>query len=410
MAASELADLKLPNLAIEDAAFAANPAEHFAAARRQNSWLAKCSVGYVVTESKAMREILHQDKKMVMGFNEIVQLMGATGTPWGNFIAGSVQAQSGAVHTRLRDVLRSSFTPRQANIYRQVMRDEVDRLINQHASATHLNFEEFISEYPITVMCRMIGASPSAIPALRLSLEALGLAFSMDPKNLPELQEAVLILNNFVQELVAERRAGERHSQDPDLLDRLLEIHAQGDISEDELYNLLVFLFGAGYDTSKNVLTLIMYTLLDYPSVYERCGVDFAYCRRVINETLRLHSPATAARKVTQEFVFRNVRFPVDTLLMFPWSMSGRDETAATDPDVFNPERSGNVNHFAFGLGAHICLGQFIAKAQIEEGLQVISQRIKNPRLAGPIRWRPFPGVWGLKGLPITFDIASAGD
>lgn len=58
----------------------------------------------------------------------------------------------------------------------------------------------------------------------------------------------------------------------------------------------------------------------------------------------------------------------------------------------------------AFGAGPHICLGQFIAKAQIEEGLHQIAKRIRRPKLAGEYRWRPFPGVWGLHGLPIEFE------
>jgi cytochrome P450 len=52
----------------------------------------------------------------------------------------------------------------------------------------------------------------------------------------------------------------------------------------------------------------------------------------------------------------------------------------------------------------HICLGQFLALANVEEGVHVIAQRIVNPRLAGEVAWRPFPGVWGIKSLPIAFD------
>ena len=60
----------------------------------------------------------------------------------------------------------------------------------------------------------------------------------------------------------------------------------------------------------------------------------------------------------------------------------------------------------AFSLGKHMCLGQFIARAQLQEALHQIPQRIRKPRLAGKVGWRPYPGTWGLKGLPIEFTSA----
>ena len=52
----------------------------------------------------------------------------------------------------------------------------------------------------------------------------------------------------------------------------------------------------------------------------------------------------------------------------------------------------------------HICLGQYLAKAQLEEGLHLIAQRLRRPRLAGEATWRPFLGAWGLRTLPIAFN------
>jgi cytochrome P450 len=50
-----------------------------------------------------------------------------------------------------------------------------------------------------------------------------------------------------------------------------------------------------------------------------------------------------------------------------------------------------------------MCLGQYIARAQLQEGLHLIAQRIREPKTPGPRAWRPFFGVWGIKGLPIAF-------
>jgi cytochrome P450 len=141
------------------------------------------------------------------------------------------------------------------------------------------------------------------------------------------------------------------------------------------------------------VLTYTMYTLLDYPEIYARCAEDHEYCRNVIEEALRWYNPSTVARFVDSEFEYRGVTFPKDTMLFFPLSISGHDPSAFPDGERFDPERAIDPQRrqIAFALGKHMCLGQYVA------------QRMRTPRLAGKPGWRPFPGSWGLRGLPIEF-------
>jgi len=72
-------------------------------------------------------------------------------------------------------------------------------------------------------MCTMIGADPSVIPSLKDSMEALGLSASMLREHVPALQTAYVHMDVYVQQLVADRRAGKRLREDRDLLDDLLE-------------------------------------------------------------------------------------------------------------------------------------------------------------------------------------------
>ena len=175
-----------------------------------------------------------------------------------------------------------------------------------------------------------------------------------------------------------------------------------------ELADVLIFLFVAGYDTSKNALTLAMDSLIKQPALYQRCAEDIDFCRKVVEENFRFLTTSTIARTVTKDIVYRDVLIPEGSLLFFTVNVAGRDPTAVEEPDSFDPERAQLKKHIAFGQGVHICLGQFIARAQIEEGLHQIARRIRNPRRTGPSAWRPFFGVWGLIGLPIEFDPAPA--
>jgi cytochrome P450 len=128
----------------------------------------------------------------------------------------------------------------------------------------------------------------------------------------------------------------------------------------------------------------------------------------VIEEALRHSGIASFYRVVLEAFEYGGLRFPKGTMLAFGTALAGRDPAAFSDPLTFAPERTQTNRHVSFGRGAHLCLGQFIARAQLEEGLHLIAQRLQNPRPDGAVAWRPFLGAWGLKTLPVAFDAAPA--
>jgi cytochrome P450 len=401
-----IADLDLTFLPIEDEAFAADPLPHIVEARKKHPWLAKCNFGYVVHSYQASKDLLSMDDKLRIATRAAVDAMSAIGTPWGDFMLEMMIAKTGEEHTRLRNSVAAAFTPRAINQHRERMRNVVSKLLDEWTPKTGLDFADFAANFPIRVMCGIIGGSPDVVPALRKSLEMQGQSYSMDAKLLPAMERAFTVLWAFVDELIAKRLA-EGAPAHRDLLDELIEANAQGQLSDYELRNLLIFLFAAGYDTSKNMLTFIMYEMLRRPEQWARCAESVEYCTKVMEETFRYHSVSNLPRNVEEEFVYENVLFPKDTFLFFTLTLNGRDPAAITNADAFDPERVHINRHMAFGRGAHICLGQFLARAQIEEGLHLIAQRIKRPKSAGPVSWRTFIGVWGLRTLPITFEPAS---
>jgi hypothetical protein len=401
-----IGELDLLHIPMEDPGFGADPWPHFTAARKQHPWAAKCAFGYVITQHEAIKDLLCQDDKMRLAIGGIVKMMGAEGTPWGEMVHNGIPSLTGEDHKRQRQILTPLFSPKQANLNRELMREVISELLDEWAPKGAFNFEEFISNFPIGVVCAMLGAPASEIPRLRSSLETLGLQFAMDPNLLPALQEATVVIDNFSKQVVADRRAGKKPEKGGQLLDVLLKVTGEGSLSESELYYLLIFLFAAGYDTSKNMLTWIMYNMISRPQYYQRCAEDISFCEKVVEESFRYNSVANVPRLTTGDIIYRDVSIPAGTMIFFPVSVTGRDPSAFPDPDKYDPERKGENRQLGFGRGAHVCLGQFIARAQIAEGLHLIAGRIKNPKLAGPLTWRPFYGVWGLGSLPIEFDPA----
>ena len=400
-----LADLDLPYLPVEDPAFGEDPLSYFTAAKAKHPWLAKSSIGLFVHEFTAIRDLLGRDEKLRPAYDGVVDHLGARGTPWGRFTEQQLISLPADTHRMLRNIFSVKFTPRSANQMRPMMQATIRRLLDEWVPKGQFDFEEMAAYFPISVMFTLVGASVEKIPGIRSSLETLGLAFSMDKKRVPAIHEAYGRLEDLVQQLIAERRADPNRGSRDDLLQLLIETSDEGGVAERQLADLLIFFFIAGYDTSKNVLTYTMYLLLKHPQIYERCGADHDYCSKVLEEALRYYNPGSVPRFTSQDFVFRDVLLPKDTMLWFALNISGRDPGVFPNGETFDPERPSDPSrrHLSFSLGKHVCLGQFIARAQLQEALHQIPQRIRNPRLVGKVGWRPYPGVWGLKGLPIEF-------
>ena len=400
-------DLKLPTLPVEQPAFAVNPQPYLESARRQHPWLARCSHGYLVHGYQAIKDLVYMDDKLRPSMDGVVDFYGGRGTEWGRWQEEMLIGRSGPVHTRMRNSLQAAFTPRNVNRFRPLMQEVVSHLLDEWAPQGHFDFTVFASYFPVSVLCGMMGISPEPIPTIRDALETQGLVTSFNPSLFPALVSGFDVLWKFVDALVVQREKG-GHTNERSLLDSLIDAKNLGQLNETELRDMLIVLFVAGYDTSKNMLGLIMHTMLPRPKEWERCAADPEFCAKVVEETFRHTSITTVPRTVAVELEYDGVRFPKDAVLIFVNSLAGRDPSAFPNPMEFEPERHHTNRHVAFGRGVHMCIGQHLARTQLVEGLPLIAQRLTKPKLTGEITWRPFLGVWGLNSLPIAFEPAPA--
>jgi cytochrome P450 len=404
-----LDQLDLPYLEYTNPALAADPYPYFAEARKKHPFLARTDLGVVVTEYQAMRDLFGRDEELRPPYADVVKVLGVENTPWGDFTERQMISLPVETHRFLRDTFAAKFTPRNANELRPLMRATISRLLDQWAPKENIDFEEFASNFPISVMFALVGAPQDGIALLRDDLEVIGLAHSYDMSLFPRIQEGMVRIENYVERIIAERRANPHETQE-DLLDLLINTSDDGNVTHRQLADLIVFFFLAGYDTSKNVLTYIMYTLLDHPDIYERCARDHEYCRKVIEEGLRYFNPSTVARFVDKEFTYRDVVFPKDQMMFFPLSISAAIRAPTTNPTASIPTgRSIRRSARLLSRSASICAWASTSPArQLQEAMHQIAQRMRHPRLAGEPGHRPFYGAWGLKGLPITFEEGEA--
>jgi cytochrome P450 len=281
------------------------------------------------------------------------------------------------------------------------MRDVISELLDEWAPKGQFDFVEFASHFPITVFCGLMGISTVSAPGIREAFEVQAASTTLDRALLPALLAGYDLTSKFADKLVADRE--QSGVKGDGMLDELIAAKHSGKLNETELRHMLLLLINAGYDTSKNMLSLLMHTMIQHPDMWTRCAEDRAYCSKVVEEIFRQSGVSSIYRTVTKEFTYDGVTFPEGTVLIFLVGIAGRDPAVYEDPMAFNPDRVHAQRHMAFGRGVHICIGQHLAKIQIEEGVHMIAQRLTKPRLAGEVKWRPYLGIWGIKSLPIAF-------
>jgi cytochrome P450 len=398
-----IAELELVRLPVDEQQFRRDPMPWIKQARAKHPWLATTDYGYFVHGYEAIKDLIYMDDKMKPSFDELVEYYGVKGTPWAKFQVEQILGHTGEKHKRIRMSVGDAFTPRNVNKHLDLIRRNATALLDEWAPKGKFDFTEFAAYYPVSVLCGLLGTTTEEIPNIRHALETQTRLTSMDHNIVPDLLAGYYVLYNFCDKLIVER---EKEGLKDGLLDQLIRAKDSGKIDETELRYLLMVLFPAGYDTSKNMLGLIMHQMLQTPHHWERCAESLEYSHKVTEEIFRHTSTATMSRVVTQDLDYKGVHIPANTALIFGNSTAGRDPEGFEDGETFDPERNHVNRHVAFGRGAHICLGQHMAKIQIAEGIHLMAQRIRNPRLAGEVEWRPFLGVWGLETLPIEFDPA----
>ena len=398
----ELAGLDLPQIDLFDPAFSEDPHAVYAKAR-QSSWLAKYQFGYILLDQSSMKDFLSDGVRVREPYRDIVAAWHAEGTPFERFTSNQLVALDGIEHKRIRDLVAPAFTPRAANAHRQLMRETIERAIDEVLPEGYCDFTTVSATYPITVMCRLIGVSVDDIPMFAKWLEPQESAFGQDPAALPILNDALVHLLAYVERVVGQRKAPGVHPRD--ILQSLVDISNEGDrLNNEELILLVALLLAAGYDTTKNQLNLLMKLLVDRPDERRRLADDPARAKPFIEESLRFLNVIGSLHRVTNvEITYRDVSIPANTFFSIPITFHGRDPEVYDSPNDFDADRPPS-RHFAFGQGMHICLGQFLARALLEEGLPILVRRLKNPRLAGPIKYRSPMGIWGYTSLPIAFE------
>ncbi|KUM99828.1 cytochrome [Streptomyces yokosukanensis] len=191
------------------------------------------------------------------------------------------------------------------------------------------------------------------------------------------------------------------------ILDELVRNQLRdGTLDRAEIVSLAIILLVAGHETTANMISLGTYTLLRHPDRLAELRADPTLLPAAVEELMRMLSIAEGMQRVALEDIeIAGATIRAGEGVLFSTSVINRDPDRYEEPDTLDFHRSAR-HHVAFGFGIHQCLGQNLARAELEIALGSLLARLPGLRLAVPadeVRFKPGDTIQGMLELPVTW-------
>jgi cytochrome P450 len=306
-------------------------------------------------------------------------------------------------HTAYRRLIRNEFTvpvsadrtPRMNALARQIVDAVIDR--------GECDFVESIAgEMPSYVIAELLGIPLDDGRELYKLTEAIHTA--------PEAQEAnaggaaVFKMFEYGRGVIAEKRKNPKN----DLATKLLQAEVDGKKLDDiEFLLFFLLLIDAGGDTTRNLLSSGLIALFDNPDQLAWLKADLpARLPAAREELLRWTSPVIYMRRTAKrDGELAGVRIAEGQKVVMYFGAANRDPEKFDRADTLDLSRAPN-EHIAFGTGPHGCLGQHIARIEIDAILTEVLTRLDDLKITGAPEWLPSNFISGPKHLRVTFNPA----
>lgn len=370
----------------------------------KNSWIAKSEIGYSVLTYESVLGIL-RDKRWHSATGLISQLRGITDEQFLSRRRVSILNAEGDVHVRLRRLVAPAFSPRSAERLRPFMRETVNGLVDNVASRGEAEVVRDICEpYPIPIICELLGApkedwqsfSVWATDVLRIFSESV-----ID--DLPIIMKAQDEINAYSRTLINERRDVPRD----DLLTDLIRAESDGDkLSTEELEMMVEAVIIGGTDTTRNQLGLALALFAEHPNQWKLLAQQPELAPRAVEEVMRYSGAVGGTvRFASEDIEYNGVLFPKGTFVSVSLASGNFDSQQFMTPEVFDITRdTSGQQQLGFGAGIHYCLGASLARAELQESLVILSQRMPDLAVNGPVEFKPTGvGIFGPSRLPVRF-------
>ena len=313
--------------------------------------------------------------------------------------AGQIIQLDGEEHSRLRRLLIGEFTVRRM----EALRPYIQRITDEHIDAMLKGASadlvaDFALPIPSLVICEMLGVPYADRDAFQQDSVVL-LDTNHDRETLTAAWQRVC---DYIGGLVEQRQ----HKPEDDLLSRLIARGNETDrpLTMDELTTLGGTLLVAGHETTANMISLGTLALLENPAQLAALQAD---PEAAVEELLRYLTVIQFGllRQATEDVTVAGAEVKAGEWLVAAIQSGNRDEQVYADPDTVDLGRQART-HLGFGFGAHQCLGQQLARIELQVALTTLLRRLPGLRLAGPLPASEFKNsaiIYGLRSLPVTW-------
>ena len=305
-------------------------------------------------------------------------------------------------HTRLRGLVNRAFTPRRVESLRPAVEAMVDELLDEMAERGEVDVMDVLAfPLPVAVIGELVGV-PAADRAQFRSLvraSTAGLEPFVDNDAITAALAAQEQMRSYFFELLAERR----RSPADDLLSGMLEAGETDDrLTDDEIVSTAILLFGAGFETTTNLIGNGLSALMANPDQFERLRSDPGLTSTAVDELLRYDSPVQMnSRTALEPAEVAGVALEPGQTVMILQGAANRDPDRFDDPDRLDVARADN-SPLSFGWGAHHCIGAALARMEGAVVFRALADRFSSVEPTGePVERRPGITLRGVANLPV---------
>ncbi len=310
-------------------------------------------------------------------------------------------------HGRLRGLVVRAFTARRVEDMRPRIRAIVDEIIDRVAPRGHMDLiADFAFRLPVIVICDMLGIPEDHREIFFGSSRAGGRLLDPAPLTRAEINE-----QNSYNLASAEyfHRLFELRRREPgdDLTTQLVQAEEEGNkLSNEELTANIILLFGAGHETTVNLIGNGLLALHRNPDQLQLLIDDLSLAPNAIDELLRYDSSVQLTGRTTLEDVeeIGGIPLPKGQSVVCLLGAANRDPAVYVDPDKLDIKRA-DIRPLSFGGGIHYCLGAQLARIEGEIAISTLLRRLPNLRLDDIDHpdWRQTFVLRGLNRLPASW-------